>query len=81
MCPSLLPPPPACNMLGDALRTSVRVSTPDLSGAYKLNGDGTTQMVTNEELHAQAAYLAGATMSDGKKYEDWLNSKDREEDG
>jgi hypothetical protein len=33
-----------------------------------------------EELEQQAKSLKGATMPDGQKYEDWLKSKDREED-
>jgi uncharacterized protein YjbI with pentapeptide repeats len=53
----------------------------DLSGAYKHNSDGSRRMVTNEELEEQAASLAGATMPDGQKYEDWLKSKGRGEDG
>jgi uncharacterized protein YjbI with pentapeptide repeats len=35
--------------------------------------------ITNEELVQQAASLEGATMPNGQKYEDWLKSKDREE--
>jgi uncharacterized protein YjbI with pentapeptide repeats len=53
----------------------------DLSGAYKHNSDGSRRMVTNEELEEQAASLAGATMPDGQKYEDWLKSKGRGADG
>jgi hypothetical protein len=36
---------------------------------------------TNEELEQQAASLKGATMPNGQKYEEWLKSKGREEDG
>ena len=43
----------------------------DLSGAY-----GYTQ----EQL-AQAASLEGSTMPNGQKYEDWLKSKGRGDDG
>jgi hypothetical protein len=45
---------------------------PNLSGASG---------ITNEELDQQAASLKGATMPNGQKYEDWLKSKDRVEDG
>jgi hypothetical protein len=37
--------------------------------------------IANEELNQQAKSLKGATMPDGQKYEDWLKSKDRGEDG
>ena len=57
----------------------------NLGGAYNLNSDGSRQVVTNKELGAQAAFLAGATMPNGQKYEDWLNwlkdREDRKEDG
>jgi hypothetical protein len=33
--------------------------------------------VTNEELQQQAASLEGATMPDGQKYEEWVESKGR----
>ena len=36
---------------------------------------------TNEELEQQAASPEGATMPNGQKYEDWLKSKGRAEDG
>jgi Pentapeptide repeats (8 copies) len=37
--------------------------------------------VNNEELDQQAYSLEGATMPNGQKYEDWLKSKNRKEDG
>jgi uncharacterized protein YjbI with pentapeptide repeats len=37
--------------------------------------------VTNEQLEQQARILEGATMPNGQKYEDWLKSKGRGEDG
>jgi uncharacterized protein YjbI with pentapeptide repeats len=37
--------------------------------------------VTNEQLEQQARSLEGATMPNGQKYEDWLKSKDNQEDG
>jgi hypothetical protein len=57
----------------------------DLSGAYlfssALSGadlDG-AQGVTNRELEQQASLLSRTTMPNGQKYEDWLKSKDQEE--
>ena len=35
----------------------------------------------NEQLERQAASLEGAIMPNGQKYEDWLKSKGRGEDG
>jgi Pentapeptide repeats (8 copies) len=37
--------------------------------------------ITNEELEQQAISLEGATMPNGQKYEEWLNNKDRGEEG
>jgi hypothetical protein len=53
----------------------------DLSDVYKRAADGSRQTITNEELWQQTKSLNGATMPDGQKYEDWLKSKDRGEDG
>ena len=57
----------------------------DLSGAYlfssALSGadlDG-ARGVTNRELEQQASLLSRTTMPNGQKYEDWLKSKDQEE--
>ncbi len=49
----------------------------DLSGANLSEALG----ITNEELEQQAESLEGATMPNGQKYEDWLKSKGRGEDG
>jgi hypothetical protein len=49
----------------------------NLSGAHLGDVRGTT----NEELEKQAKYLAGATMPNGQKYEDWLESNGRWENG
>jgi uncharacterized protein YjbI with pentapeptide repeats len=46
-----------------------------LSGAFLSKAEG----ITNEELEQQAKFLEGATMPNGQKYEDWLKSKDQEE--
>jgi len=53
----------------------------NLSDAYKRAADGSRQTITNEELWQQTNSLNGATMPDGQKYEDWLKSKDRGEEG
>ena len=64
----------------------------DLSGAVLLNADlsdavldnanlSGAEGITNEQLEQQAASLEGAKMPNGQKYEDWLKSKVREEDG
>jgi hypothetical protein len=37
--------------------------------------------VTNEGLGLRPESLKGATMPDGQKYEDWIKSKDRRQDG
>jgi len=37
--------------------------------------------ITNEELDQQARSLDGVTMPNGQKYEDWLKSKGRKENG
>jgi uncharacterized protein YjbI with pentapeptide repeats/membrane protein implicated in regulation of membrane protease activity len=46
-----------------------------LNGAILTGADG----ITSEELEQQAKTLKGATMPNGQKYEDWLKSKDQEE--
>src|SRR5215216_1453405 len=51
------------------------LSNADLSGAYL-----TGTKVSNEQLD-RCKSLEGATMPDGQKYEDWLKSKGRGEDG
>jgi hypothetical protein len=38
-------------------------------------------MARKAARRAHAARMAGATMPNGQKYEDWLKSKDRKEDG
>jgi uncharacterized protein YjbI with pentapeptide repeats len=54
----------------------------DLSEAYLFNADLDEAVnVTNDELEQQTSFLEGATMPNGQKYEDWLKSKDRGEDG
>ena len=53
------------------------LNTADLKGAVLGNAKG----VTNQELEQKAKSLEGATMPNGQKYEDWLKSKDRAEDG
>ena len=59
--------------LSDADLSDVNLSGADLSGA---------EGITNEELEQQAAFLEGATMPNGQKYEVWLKDKKaREENG
>jgi uncharacterized protein YjbI with pentapeptide repeats len=77
--------------LSGADLTEANLSGADLSGAnltnaYELIKEGSkredTRRVTNEQLEAQQPKsLASATMPDGQKYEDWLKSKGRGEDG
>lgn len=52
------------------------MSGADLTGANLTDAKG----VTNEELQ-RAASLRGATMPDGRKYEDWLESQGGGENG
>jgi uncharacterized protein YjbI with pentapeptide repeats len=59
------------NLLGADLRDA------DLSGANLTGATG----YTNEGLDQWTSSLEGATMLDGQKYEDWLKSKGRGEDG
>jgi hypothetical protein len=63
--------------LSGAKLSSADLSGADLSGADLSGAKGTTI----EELEQQAKSLEGATMPDGQKYEDWLKSKGRAEDG
>ena len=53
------------------------LSEANLSGANLEGALG----IANEELRQQAIPLEGATMPNGQKYEDWLKSKGRGEDG
>jgi Pentapeptide repeats (8 copies) len=58
------------------------LSGADLSGANLSGAEG----ITNDQLDAQAKSLAGATMTNDKKYEDWRKDKeghkvDRENSG
>jgi uncharacterized protein YjbI with pentapeptide repeats len=52
--------------------TGAKLRDADLSGANLSGAKG----ITNEQLDQQAAFLEGAIMPNGQKYEDWL--KDRE---
>jgi uncharacterized protein YjbI with pentapeptide repeats len=71
--------------LRDADLSNARLAGADLSNA-KLDGaelfmaNLTGATVTDEQL-ATCKSLKYATMPNGKEYEDWLKSKDREEDG
>jgi uncharacterized protein YjbI with pentapeptide repeats len=63
--------------LSGANLTFAQLSGAFLTFANLRNAEG----ITNEELEQQAASLEGATMPNGQKYEDWLKSKGRAEDG
>ena len=52
-------------------------SNADLRGAELTGCKG----ITNEQLEKQTSSLEGATMPNGEKYEDWLKSKGRNENG
>ena len=68
--------------LVEADLSGVNLSRTDLSGAEleRANLSGASG-ITNENLMRQTFRLEGATMPNGQKYEDWLKSKDRGEDG
>jgi uncharacterized protein YjbI with pentapeptide repeats len=63
--------------LNDARLSSATLVNTDLSLSDLTRAEG----INNEELEQQAASLTGATMPNGQKYEEWLKSKGREEDG
>ena len=63
--------------LMDADLMNANLMDANLSGANLRNVHG----VTSAELEQKARSLKGATMPDGQKYEDWLNSKGHGEDG
>jgi len=78
------------NLSGAYLRgaylTEADLSGANLTDAYEVIKEGSkrqvTRRVTNEQLEAQQTKsLEGATMPNGQKYEDWLKSRGREEDG
>ena len=58
--------------LSEAYLNPANLSEANLIGADLSGAEG----ITNGELSRQTRFLEGATMPDGKKYEDWL--KDRE---
>jgi hypothetical protein len=66
-------------LVEEALIQSVEGKGPiiNLSGADLSYAEG----ITNEELEQQAASLEGATMPNGQRYQDWLKSKSRAEEG
>jgi uncharacterized protein YjbI with pentapeptide repeats len=63
--------------LSDAALQGADLSSADLTDADLTGAEG----INNEELEQQAVSLKGATMPNGQKYEDWLKSKNRAEDG
>jgi uncharacterized protein YjbI with pentapeptide repeats len=69
-------------VLHDADLSEVFLSGANLRLAYLRDADlSGVAGVTNEELEQQASSLEGTTMPNGQKYEDWLKSKGRGEDG
>jgi hypothetical protein len=67
--------------LQKARLTGADLSDTDLVGADLTGADlKGVKGVTNEEIEQQAAFLKGATMPNGQKYEDWLKSTNSEED-
>jgi uncharacterized protein YjbI with pentapeptide repeats len=69
------------NLIGADLSRSV-LNNANLSGAVLDNANlGGADGITNEELDQKAVSLEGADMPNGQKYEDWLKSELREEDG
>jgi uncharacterized protein YjbI with pentapeptide repeats len=63
--------------LKDANLTGANLTGADLTNADLTNAVG----LTSEELEQQTSALEGATMPNGQKYEDWLKSNGRGEDG
>jgi Pentapeptide repeats (8 copies) len=69
------------NLSGACLGRSEDTNRPtDLTDADLSGADLSGATVTKQQL-AQAESLEGATMPNGQKYEDWLKSKDRGENG
>src|SRR5215204_4000840 len=69
------------NLIGADLSRSV-LDNANLSNAVLENANlGGANSITNEELEQQAVSLVGADMPNGQKYEDWLKSEPRKEDG
>jgi Pentapeptide repeats (8 copies) len=60
--------------------TGARMRGADLAGADLGGADLTNAEITKEQLE-EAESLEGATMPNGQKYEEWLKSKDRGEEG
>jgi uncharacterized protein YjbI with pentapeptide repeats len=68
--------------LNGANLSGADLSGADLGGAYLTDANlSDAKGVTNEELEQQALSLVDATMPNGQKYEDWLESEERGEDG
>jgi hypothetical protein len=68
--------------LNGANLSGADLSGADLGGAYLIDANlSDAKGVTNEELEQQALSLVDATMPNGQKYEDWLESEERGEDG
>src|SRR5215217_2728333 len=69
------------NLIGADLSRAV-LDNANLSNAVLDNANlGGANGITNAELEQQAVSLEGADMPSGQKYEDWLKSEPRDEDG
>jgi uncharacterized protein YjbI with pentapeptide repeats len=69
------------NLIGADLSRAV-LDNANLSNAVLDNANlGGADGITNAELEQRAVSLEGADMPNGQKYEDWLKSELREEDG
>jgi uncharacterized protein YjbI with pentapeptide repeats len=66
---------------GEVNLSGANLRKANLLGAYKTTTDGSMQLITAAELEQQTELFEGATMPNGQKYEDWLKSKGRGEDG
>jgi hypothetical protein len=69
-------------ILVDADLRNTDLRNAELHGANLRNADlNGAEHISNQELYQQAGTLEGSTMPDGQKYEEWIKSKDRGEDG
>jgi uncharacterized protein YjbI with pentapeptide repeats len=69
------------NLRGADLRNVLLIEGANLSGADLTNANLSGAIGATQERLAQAKSLEGATMADGQKYEVWLKSQGRKEDG
>jgi uncharacterized protein YjbI with pentapeptide repeats len=67
--------------LSKAKMWSVQIFRANLSWADLSGAEGIWNELVEEHAEYRASYLERATMPNGQKYEDWLKSKGRREDG